>query len=85
LLAVALITGLVVGVALGWLSPRWWQSIYYIDLLVLLAVQHTERHQRRAMHLKLDELLRSVEGARTTLVTVEQEPEPVLEALRASC
>ena len=42
-----------------------------ITFLMVFLVQHTQNRDARALHLKLDELLRSVEKARTQLIDLE--------------
>src|SRR5262245_65075745 len=39
-----------------------------ITFLVVFLIQHTQNRDAKAIHLKLDELLRGVRGARTELV-----------------
>jgi low affinity Fe/Cu permease len=39
--------------------------------LIVFLIQNTQNRDAKAMHLKLDELLRSVEGARTSMVDLE--------------
>jgi low affinity Fe/Cu permease len=42
-----------------------------ITFLMVFLIQNTQNRDARAMHLKLDELLRAMEGARTGLVDLE--------------
>jgi low affinity Fe/Cu permease len=42
-----------------------------ITFLMVFLVQHTQNRDARALHLKLDELLRSVESARNRLIDLE--------------
>jgi hypothetical protein len=44
-----------------------------VSLGVLIVIQHTQTHDDRAMQLKLDELIRAVEGASMRLVGAEEE------------
>jgi len=46
-------------------------STTIITFLVVFLIQNTQNHDTRAIHLKLDELLRAVETARTSLVDLE--------------
>ena len=39
--------------------------------LIVFLIQNTQNRDAKAMHLKLDELLRGVEGARTSMVDLE--------------
>jgi low affinity Fe/Cu permease len=42
-----------------------------VTFLMVFLIQHTQNRDTRALHLKLDELLRAVKGARTGLVNLE--------------
>lgn len=42
-----------------------------VTFLLLFLVQNTQNRDAKAIHLKLDELLRAVEGARTGMVSLE--------------
>src|SRR3954447_1574394 len=42
-----------------------------ITFLMVFLIQNTQNRDAKAVHLKLDELLRAVEGARTNLVDLE--------------
>jgi low affinity Fe/Cu permease len=42
-----------------------------ITFLMVFLVQRTQNHDARALHLKLDELLRSVDAARNRLINLE--------------
>src|SRR6186997_3241475 len=42
-----------------------------ITFLMVFLIQNTQNRDAKAMHLKLDELLRSMEGARTGMVDLE--------------
>lgn len=42
-----------------------------VTFLMVFLIQNTQNRDARAIHLKLDELLRGVEGARTRLVDLE--------------
>jgi low affinity Fe/Cu permease len=42
-----------------------------ITFLMIFLVQHTQNRDSRALHLKLDELLRSVDAARNQLIDLE--------------
>src|ERR1041385_7293469 len=43
-----------------------------VTFLMVFLIQNTQNRDARAMHLKLDELIRAVEGARNTLVELEE-------------
>lgn len=42
-----------------------------VTFLMVFLIQYTQNRDARAMHLKLDELLRSVKGARTEMVNLK--------------
>ena len=42
-----------------------------VTFLMVFLIQNTQNRDTRALHLKLDELLRAVKGARTGLVNLE--------------
>ena len=46
-----------------------------VTFLMVFLIQHTQNRDTRAMHLKLDELLRAVEGAREGVFANLQEQE----------
>src|SRR5438067_1874565 len=43
-----------------------------ITFLMVFLIQNTQNRDAKAIHLKLDELLKGVKGARTSLVNLEQ-------------
>ncbi len=49
---------------------------------MVFLIQNTQNRDAKAIHLKLDELLRGVEGARTGLVDLENSSEEDLEKLQ---
>lgn len=49
-----------------------------LTFLMVFLLQNTQNRDSRAMHLKLDELLRSIKGARTELVDLENVTEAEL-------
>ncbi len=52
-----------------------------VTFLAVFLIQNTQNRDAKAIHLKLDELLRSVEGARTGLVNLEELPDAEIEHL----
>lgn len=54
-----------------------------VTFLVVFLIQNTQNHDSRAVHLKLDELLRAVKRARNSLVDLEELPEEELAKLEA--
>ena len=84
LLIVALVGWGVVGYIYGYTDN--WQLIFdntssVLFLLMLFLIQNSANRDSKAIHLKLDELLRAVEGARTSLVQLENLSEEELEQL----
>ena len=53
-----------------------------ITFLMVFLIQNTQNRDAKAIHLKLDELIRGVEGARTHLVDLEELSDEELERLR---
>jgi low affinity Fe/Cu permease len=66
-------------------SPEWeLRLVTVIGLISVLAIfflQRSQRHDDKATQLKLDELIKAVEGARNELAQIEKEPEEVIEKL----
>jgi low affinity Fe/Cu permease len=52
-----------------------------VTFLMVFLIQNTQNRDAKAIHLKLDELLRGVKGARTGLVNLEELSDEELEAL----
>lgn len=52
-----------------------------ITFIMVFLIQNTQNRDSKAVHLKLDELLKGVKGARTGLVDVEELPDEELEKL----
>ena len=53
-----------------------------VTFLMVFLIQNTQNRDAKAIHLKLDELLRGVEGARTGLVDLEDLSEEELQKLQ---
>ena len=53
-----------------------------VTFLMVFLIQHAQNHDAQAVHLKLDELLRAVEAARTGLVDLEESSEEDLAQLK---
>ena len=54
-----------------------------VTFLVVFLIQNTQNRDSRAIHLKLDELLRAVEAARTNLVDLEDLPDSEIARLES--
>src|SRR5436190_10178584 len=52
-----------------------------ITFLMVFLIQNTQNRDNKAIHLKLDELIRGVKGARTGLVNLEELSDAELEDL----
>ncbi|HEX3473813.1 MAG TPA: low affinity iron permease family protein [Kofleriaceae bacterium] len=52
-----------------------------VTFLVVFMIQNTQNRDSRAIHLKLDELIRAVESARNKLVDIEDLPDEELARL----
>jgi low affinity Fe/Cu permease len=53
-----------------------------VTFLMVFLIQNTQNRDARAIHLKLDELLRAVQEARTELISLEEQPEKELVRLK---
>ena len=53
-----------------------------VTFLMVFLIQNTQNRDARALHLKLDELIRGVQGARNQLVNLEEGTDEDLERLR---
>jgi low affinity Fe/Cu permease len=84
----------VLGVGIWALSGRWlgyseaWQltintSTTIITFLMIFLVQNTQTRDSRELHVKLDELLRAVESARSDIIRCSELSDEQLEALHA--
>jgi low affinity Fe/Cu permease len=54
-----------------------------ITFLMVFLIQNTQNRDAMAMHLKLDELIRSIESADNNLIRAEDETQDELRALKA--
>jgi low affinity Fe/Cu permease len=52
-----------------------------ITFLMVFLIQNTQNRDARAIHLKLDELLRAVQGARVSMANLEDLPDEELKRL----
>lgn len=53
-----------------------------VTFLMVFLIQNTQNRDAKAIHLKLDELIRVVKGARTSLVDLEELSDEELERLQ---
>lgn len=53
-----------------------------VTFLMVFLIQNTQNRDAKAIHLKLDELLRGLQGARTSLVDLEDLSDEELRALQ---
>ena len=53
-----------------------------VTFLAVFLIQNTQNRDAKAIHLKLDELLRSIEGARNHLVNLEELSDEELDHLQ---
>jgi low affinity Fe/Cu permease len=70
------------------LSERWKIEIAWIagvtGLALLFLLQASQNHNDRATHIKLDELINAIEGARDEIVSVEEQSEREMKELKKS-
>ena len=73
-------TGAVLGFRSEWASgSELFMSA--ITLVMVFAIQHTQRREQAASQRKLDELLRALPGAEERLIFLEEAPEAVLRSV----
>jgi low affinity Fe/Cu permease len=53
-----------------------------VTFLMVFLIQNTQNRDAKALHLKLDELLRAVESARNDLIDIEQAPDEDMAAMQ---
>ena len=83
---VAIVSWLIIGYFVDFSET--WQLILHISLaivtfLMVLLIQHIQHRETQSMQLKLDELLRGVEGSSNAYVHIQAEPSHVLDKLQA--
>ena len=64
-----------------------WQLILHITLaivtfLMVLLIQHIQLRETRSMQIKLDELLKGVEGSRNAFINIQAKPDDHLDKLQ---
>jgi len=75
---------IVVGVATGF--PSWWQAVLYstssaVTMVMVFAIQHTQRRQQLVLQRKLDELVRAQPGADDRMIAAEAGTDAELDEL----
>jgi low affinity Fe/Cu permease len=53
-----------------------------VTFLMVFLIQHTQNRDAKALHIKLDELLRAMSEARNDIIDIEEEADEVIEAER---
>lgn len=66
---------------------EFWQLIIdttltVVTFLMVLVIQHTQYRETRSMQLKLDEIIKGVEGSRNGIVGLQEQPDDKLDALQ---
>ncbi len=86
LAAVAILVGWAASGPLFGYSDTWQLVINtgttIVTFLIVFLIQNTQNRDARAIHLKLDELIRGVKGARTGLVNLEELTDQELDDLQ---
>ena len=64
-----------------------WQIILHISLVIVtfmmvLLIQHIQHRETRSMQIKLDELLKGVEGSRNSFINIQEKPDHHLDQLQ---
>ena len=64
-----------------------WQIMLHISLaivtfMMVLLIQHIQHRETRSMQIKLDELLKGVEGARNRFINIQDKPDHHLDKLQ---
>lgn len=52
-----------------------------ITFLIVFLIQNTQNRDSKAIHIKLDELISSIKGARNTFINLEELPDEEIEDL----
>jgi low affinity Fe/Cu permease len=83
--AVVVVVWAVLGPVYGFSNT--WQLVIntgttIVTFLMVFLIQNTQNRDSKAIHLKLDELLRGVKGARTSMVDLEDLPDDEIARLK---
>ena len=71
-----------------WLDfSEFWQTVLHISLatvtfIMVLLIQHIQHRETRSMQIKLDELLKGVEGSRNSFINIQDKPDQHLDTLQ---
>ena len=57
-------------------------SLAIVTFLMVLLIQHVQHRETRSMQIKLDELLKGVEGARNAFINIQAKPDEHLDRLQ---
>jgi low affinity Fe/Cu permease len=84
LLGVILVSVIVLGAVLGF--PASWTTAFevgasFITLMMLVIIQHSQGREQTATQRKLDELLRALPQAESTLILLEEESDETMQAV----
>lgn len=87
LLGVILVSMILLGAILGY--PAVWTTAFEvgascITLMMLVVIQHTQGREQTATQRKLDELLRALPQAESTLIMLEEESDETMQAVEDS-
>ena len=71
-----------------WLNfSETWQFVLHavlaiVTFLMVLLIQHVQHRETRSMQIKLDELLKGVEGSRNAFINIQAKPDEHLDKLQ---
>ena len=85
LACVVVVAWAVTGPVFGWSDT--WQLVIntgttIITFLMVFLIQNTQNRDAQALHLKLDEIIRALHGARNKLIDLEESSDEEIEGLR---
>jgi low affinity Fe/Cu permease len=55
-----------------------------VTFLMVFLVQHTQNKDNLAIHAKLDEIIRALDGAADPLIAIDEKPQDVVQSMRRS-